>query len=226
MITPEHDQTETHDPIPLDVQYSLDRAHERLIEEFAGTFGRETVRQLLDHSYATLSARARVPQFVPLLAEKFARQRMQASSHRRTGDERTAVLFLCVHNAGKSQMALGLFEKYAAGRALAWSGGSEPGAEINPDAVAAMAEIGIDITGEFPKPWTEETLRAADVIVTMGCGDACPVYPGKRYLDWTFEGDLSGAAGARNARDQIEARVLGLLGELGLEVAARESATV
>lgn len=213
--------TPHRDPIPLDQEFALDRAYERLVDEFAGAFGRETVRVLLDHSYDVLRDKARIPQYLPLLAEKFARQRMLASSHRAHGqDERPAVLFLCVHNAGKSQMALGLFEKHAGGRAVGWSGGSEPGSEISPDAVAAMAEVGIDITGEFPKPWTEETLRAADVIVTMGCGDACPVYPGKRYLDWTFEGDLSGISGARNARDQIERRVLALLAEIGVTAAA------
>jgi protein-tyrosine-phosphatase len=90
------------------------------------------------------------------------------------------VLFLCVHNAGRSQMALGWFNHLADGRAVAWSGGSEPGSEINKAAVAAMAEVGIDITGEFPKPWTQEIVQAADVVVTMGCGDSCPLVPGKR----------------------------------------------
>jgi arsenate reductase (thioredoxin) len=92
-----------------------------------------------------------------------------------------AVLFLCVHNAGRSQMALGWFNALAGGRAVAWSGGSEPAREINPSAISAMAEVGIDITGEYPKPWTDDVVRAADVVVTMGCGDTCPFYPGKRY---------------------------------------------
>ena len=98
-----------------------------------------------------------------------------------------AVLFLCVHNAGRSQMALGWFNHLAAGRAIAWSGGSEPGSELNQDVVKAMAEVGIDISKEFPKPWTDEFLEAADVVVTMGCGDACPLVPGKRYEDWDLE---------------------------------------
>ena len=97
------------------------------------------------------------------------------------------MLFLCVHNAGRSQMALGWFNHLAGDRAVAWSGGSEPGTEINPAAIAAMAEVGIDITGEFPKPWTEEIVQAADVVITMGCGDACPLYPGKRYEDWELD---------------------------------------
>jgi protein-tyrosine-phosphatase len=95
-------------------------------------------------------------------------------------DARPSVLFLCVHNAGRSQMALGWFQHLARGRAVAWSGGSEPGDQVNPAAVLVMAEVGIDITAEFPKPWTDEMVRAADVVVTMGCGDACPVFPGKR----------------------------------------------
>ena len=97
------------------------------------------------------------------------------------------MLFLCVHNAGRSQMALGWFNHLAGGRAIAWSGGSEPADEVNPAAVAAMAEVGIDIATEFPKPWTDEIVRAADVVVTMGCGDACPFFPGKRYEDWELD---------------------------------------
>jgi protein-tyrosine-phosphatase len=127
------------------------------------------------------------------------------------------VLFLCVHNAGRSQMALGWFNHLAGGRAVAWSGGSEPAKEINPSAVLAMAEVGIDITHEFPKPWTDEIVQAADVVVTMGCGDACPLYPGKRYEDW----ELTDPAGkdvdaVRPIRDDIERRVRALLESLGV----------
>jgi protein-tyrosine-phosphatase len=131
-----------------------------------------------------------------------------------------AVLFLCVHNAGRSQMALGWFDRLAAGRAMAWSGGSEPGDHINPSAVAAMAEIGIDITGELPKPWTEEVVRAADVVITMGCGDACPVFPGKRYEDWALD-DPAGqdVEAVRPIRDEIGDRVRTLLVELGVQPA-------
>jgi protein-tyrosine-phosphatase len=134
----------------------------------------------------------------------------------RVGDAGTPiVLFLCVHNAGRSQMALGWFNHLAGGRAVAWSGGSEPGAEINPAAVAAMAEVGIDSTAEFPKPWTEEIVKAADVVVTMGCGDACPLYPGQRYVDWELD-DPAGldVAAVRPIRDEIRTRVAALLDEL------------
>ena len=130
-----------------------------------------------------------------------------------------AVLFLCVHNAGRSQMALGWFRFLARDRAVAWSGGSEPADTVNPSAVAAMAEVGIDITGEFPKPWTDEVVRAADVVVTMGCGDACPVYPGTRYVDWELDDPAGQDVGAvRPIRDEIERRVRALLLELGVPV--------
>ena len=132
-------------------------------------------------------------------------------------DGTPTVLFLCTHNAGRSQMALGFFHHLAGRGAVAWSGGSEPAYEINPSAVAAMAERGIDITGEYPKPWTDEIVRAADVVVTMGCGDACPVFPGKRYLDWELD-DPAGKslAEVRPVRDEIERRVRALLAELNV----------
>ena len=127
------------------------------------------------------------------------------------------VLFLCVHNAGRSQMALGWFNHLAGDRAVAWSGGSEPASEINPAAVAAMAEVGIDITGEYPKPWTDEIVRAADVVVTMGCGDACPFYPGKRYEDWELDDPAGqGVEAVRPIRDEIEQRVRALLASLSV----------
>ncbi len=125
------------------------------------------------------------------------------------------VLFLCVHNAGRSQMALGWFNHLAGDRAAAWSGGSEPAASVNPSAVAAMAEIGIDISRESPKRWTDETVRAADVVITMGCGDACPVFPGKRYEDWVLTDPAGrGVDEVRPIRDEIDRRVRSLLSEL------------
>jgi arsenate reductase len=125
------------------------------------------------------------------------------------------VLFLCVHNAGRSQMALGWFDHLADGRALAFSAGSEPVAEVNPVAVAAMAEAGIDITAARPRRWTEADLERADVVVTMGCGDTCPYVPGTRYEDWPLV-DPAGQdlAAVRPIRDQIEARVRTLLDAL------------
>ena len=122
------------------------------------------------------------------------------------------VLFLCVHNAGRSQMALGWFNHLARDRAVGWSGGSEPGDQVNPSAVAAMAEVGIDIAKEFPKPWTDEIVRTADVVITMGCGDACPFFPGIRYEDWQLEDPAGqGLEAVRPIRDEIEQRVRVLL---------------
>ena len=125
------------------------------------------------------------------------------------------VLFLCVHNAGRSQMAAGWLRRLGGEGVDVYSGGSEPANEINTAAIEAMAEVGIDIGTEYPKPWTDEMVEAADVVVTMGCGDACPVYPGKRYLDW----DLPDPAGkpvekVRPIRDEIDRRVRALLDEL------------
>ena len=136
-------------------------------------------------------------------------------------DSKPNVLFLCVHNAGRSQMALGFFTHHAGDAATAWSGGSEPGDQVNPAAVAAMAERGIDIAGEYPKRWTDEIVRAADVVITMGCGDACPVFPGKRYEEWILD-DPAGrdVADVRPIRDEIERRVIALLDELGVPARA------
>jgi arsenate reductase (thioredoxin) len=127
------------------------------------------------------------------------------------------VVFLCVHNAGRSQMAAGWTEYLAGDGVEVFSGGSDPASEVNPSAIAVMAEIGIDISDESPKPWTNEVVRAADVIVTMGCGDSCPVFPGKRYLDW----DVRDPAGlsideVRPIRDEIGDRVRRLLEELAI----------
>jgi protein-tyrosine-phosphatase len=129
--------------------------------------------------------------------------------------EAPEVLFVCVHNAGRSQMAAGFLDNLADGRVSVRSAGSEPGEEINPQAVEAMAERGIDLSEKLPKPLTDDGVRAADVVITMGCGDACPIYPGKRYEDW----DLEDPAGkdletVRRIRDEIEARVQRLVGEL------------
>jgi protein-tyrosine-phosphatase len=132
---------------------------------------------------------------------------------------RPTVLFLCVHNAGRSQMALGWFNHLAGDRALALSGGSEPADQVNPSAVAAMAEAGIDITSEQPKRWTDEMFGAADVVITMGCGDSCPYVPGKRYEDWPLDDPAGrGVDAVRPIRDEIEKRVRELLASLDIRV--------
>ena len=125
------------------------------------------------------------------------------------------VLFVCVHNAGRSQMAAALMDHHAAGRARVRSAGSAPASEINPAVVAVMGELGLDLTKEFPKPLTGAAVQAADVVITMGCGDACPIYPGKRYLDWELD-DPAGKTTdqVRPIRDNIDTRVQQLLAEL------------
>jgi protein-tyrosine-phosphatase len=206
--------------LSIDQQLALRRAATNLRSEFDGTFSTETIELFLQTSYDQFADRARFTHFLPLMAERFARQRLRALAkvEGRIAGGVPVVLFLCVHNAGRSQMALGWFNHLAGDRAVAWSGGSEPGIEINPAAIEAMAEVGIDITGEFPKPWTEEIVQAADVVVTMGCGDACPLYPGTRYEDWELD-DPAGldVAAVRPVRDEIRARVEALLSQIGVD---------
>jgi arsenate reductase (thioredoxin) len=125
------------------------------------------------------------------------------------------VLFVCVHNAGRSQMAAGLLDRLGEGQIHVRSAGSEPADRLHPNVVAAMAEVGVDLAKEFPKPLTDEAVRSAEVVITMGCGDACPIYPGKRYEDWELE-DPEGKdlETVRRIRDEIDSRVRALLSEL------------
>jgi arsenate reductase (thioredoxin) len=200
----------------------LRRASQRIRQEFEGVFGPETIEAVLADSIDRLTSTARISTFVPLLAERFTRERLHAAA-RQKGTMMTTkptVLFLCVHNAGRSQMAAGWLQHLGGDEVNVLSGGSAPAAGVNPAAVEAMREVGIDIADAYPKPWTSETLGAADVVVTMGCGDACPVIPGKRYLDWELE-DPAGmtAEETRPIRNEIEQRVRRLLAELQIEPA-------
>ena len=211
----EHEQ---HHDLSIDQQLALRTAATRLHGEFDGTFGTETIEQFLHSSYDQFASHSTIPHFLPLPAERFARQRLHAlakvEGHH---DGKPTVLFLCVHNAGRSQMAMGFFQHLAGDQAVAWSGGSEPGAELNAAAVAAMRERGIDISEEFPKPWTDEVVRAADVVISMGCGDACPIFPGKRYEEWTLDDPAEqDVEHVRPIRDGIERRVRQLLDELNV----------
>jgi arsenate reductase (thioredoxin) len=202
-----------------DQRLALRTAAASLRTDFEGIFGQETIERFLASSYDQFAHRSSVANFLPLMAERFARMRLKALAkvEGKHDDGIPIVLFLCTHNAGRSQMALGWFNHLAGDRAVAWSGGSEPGDEVNPSAVAAMAEAGINIAREFPKPWTDEIVRAADVVVTMGCGDACPVFPGKRYVDWELDDPHGKGVGAvRPIRDEIERRVRRLLDELAV----------
>jgi arsenate reductase (thioredoxin) len=213
--------TEPTDLLTTDQTLAMKTAARRLRQEFEGAFGVETIEQFLVTSYDQFASRASVANFLPLLAERFARQRLQAMAkvEGKAIDGVPIVLFLCVHNAGRSQMALGWFNHLAGDQAIAWSGGSEPASEVNPSAIAAMAEVGIDIAKEYAKPWTDEIVQAADVVVTMGCGDACPIFPGKRYEDWTLDDPAGmGVEAVRPIRDEIGQRVRRLLEELGVAV--------
>ena len=205
--------------LSIDQKHALKTAATRLHTEFGEHFGVETIERFLHSSYDQFAGRATIPNFLPLLAERWARQRLNALARveGKITDTKPTVLFLCTHNAGRSQMALGFFNHLAGDQGVAWSGGSEPGNEINPSAVQAMAEVDIDITREFPKPWTDEIVQAADVVVTMGCGDACPFFPGKRYENWELPDPAGQSVDAvRPIRDDIEERVRRLLNELGI----------
>ena len=202
-------------------QLQIREAAVRLQRRFAGQLNAETIERFLMDSLEYLVQRATTSTWVPLLAERFARDRLRALI-RLESDAATlnpSVLFLCVHNAGRSQMAAGWMRQLAGDDVDVYSGGSEPAESVNRAAVAAMAEVGIDISGEIPQPWADEIVRAADVVVTMGCGDACPVFPGKRYLDWEIE-DPSGLSvdQVRPIRDDIEQRVRHLMSELEIPV--------
>ncbi|MDP1878163.1 MAG: arsenate reductase ArsC [Actinomycetota bacterium] len=213
--------TYLRDDIPLEHMVVLRSSSALLQREFEGTFGTETIERFLHSSYDEFGTRLSNDKYLTTFAERFARERLKALARveGKSDDGRPIVLFLCTHNAGRSQMALGFFRALAGDRALAWSGGSEPGNQVNPAAVAAMAELGIDISGEYPKPWTDEIVRAADVVVTMGCGDACPVFPGKRYEDWVLT-DPAGldVDSVRPIRDEVKARVEDLLTRLDVRV--------
>ncbi len=207
--------------LSLAQRHALTEAAVRLQREFDCTFNLETIQRYLDDSLERLSGAVYLD-YVSLLAERFARERLTAIAQMEglLVSDTPTVLFLCVHNAGRSQMASGWLRHLAGDRVQVLSGGSAPAETINPSAVEAMAEKGIDITDQYPKPWTDETVGVADVIVSMGCGDACPVLPGKRYLDWELEDPAGkGVDSVRPIRDDIEQRVRRLMDELGVETA-------
>lgn len=189
---------------------------EKLTQEFQGVFSLETVERYVSESIDRMEG-ARLTDFLPLFVHRFSRQRLiaLAQSEGTITKEVPEVLFVCVHNAGRSQMAAGLLNKLAGGKVHVRTAGSDPADSINPAVAQAMEEVGVDLSQEFPKPLTDEFVRAADAVITMGCGDACPIYPGKRYEDW----ELDDPAGedletVRRIRDDIESRVQALLDEL------------
>jgi arsenate reductase (thioredoxin) len=200
----------------------LEKGLDHLSDEFAGTFSAETVERYMAESLEALGG-ARLKNFVPLFVHRFARERLRALGQVQGTIAKTVpeVLFVCVQNAGRSQMAAALLDHCAEGGVHVRSAGSAPADELNPDVIAAMSELGIDVSKEFPKPMTDEVVQAADAVITMGCGDACPIYPGKRYEDWEVddpaETDLDGV---RRIRDDISDRVRRLLAEVTAPVGA------
>jgi arsenate reductase len=195
----------------------LDRIAEDLAARFVGTFAAETVDRCVRESYALLADRAGVTRHLPSLASRFAADRLSALivANLPPGQRVPQVLFVCVQNAGRSQMAAGILRHLAGDGVHVRTAGSAPGSAVRAVIVTALDEIGVPIGGEYPKPLTDDVVRAADVVITMGCGDACPVYPGRRYLDWNFEDPVGlPLARVREIRDDIDVRVRDLLASL------------
>ncbi len=198
----------------------VEKAAKALTGEFEGIFSPETIARFIAES-VDLLGESRVNVFVPVLAHRFARERLKAlgQADGLIVKEQPEVLFVCVHNAGRSQIAAGLVTLRSGGAVHVRSAGSAPVDRVNPLVLAAMEELGVDLEEAFPKPLTDEVVRAADVVITMGCGDACPIYPGKRYEDWVV-GDPAEATSldeVRAIRQEIDIRVRRLVAELGAE---------
>lgn len=195
----------------------LHRIADDLAVRFRGVFSPETIDRYVTESYALLAERARLTRFLPSLTSRFAGDRLQALAavENRVTDDAPEILFVCVQNAGRSQMASAILRSLAGEQVRVRTAGSQPAEFVNPLVVRALDEIGIPLAGEYPKPLTDEVIRAADYVITMGCGDACPVYPGRRYLDWDLADPVGlPLSGVRAVRDDISLRVRGLLAEI------------
>jgi arsenate reductase len=204
-------------PITPALTAEYTRIVDDLTYRYDGVFNRDTVQQAVEAARATLGPVAKIANFLPILTERFARDQLLAAaqSEGKVATDIPEILFVCVHNAGRSQMAAALARHLSAGKVHVRSAGSQPTQQIHPLTIQALAERGINITQAFPKPLTDDVVHAADVIITMGCGDACPVFPGKRYEDW----GVADPAGqpievVRAIRDDIQARVTTLLGQV------------
>ncbi len=201
---------------------ALEDATRRLAGRFRGVFSEETVAGVVQDSYEQLGDRPTVgPNFMPIFIERFARERLEAVAQAEglVAKALPEVLFVCVHNSGRSQMAAALTHELSNGQVRVRSAGSHPTETVDPVVVEAMSEVRIDVRMEFPKPLTDEVVRAADVVITMGCGDACPVYPGKHYEDWK----IADPAGqplevVRRIRYDIHHHVADLLAALHVEL--------
>jgi protein-tyrosine-phosphatase len=209
-----------HFALSTDQRLQIRQSAVALERRWEGRINVETIERFMTESLDMILPNAHITTWIPVLVERLTDDRLRALMRLESTrtDLNPSVLFLCVHNAGRSQIAAGFMRQLADDKVDVFSGGSTPADGVNQAVVAAMAEKGIDISGELPQPWADETVRAADVIVVMGCGDACPVYPGKRYVDWELD-DPAGKSveEVRPIRDEIERRVRGLLAELGVE---------
>ena len=208
---------------------ALEEATRVLTGRFRGVFSEETVARVVQDSYEQLGERPTVgPNFMPIFVERFARERLEAVAQTEglVAKALPEVLFVCEHNSGRSQIAAALTHELSNGRVAVRSAGSHPTEKINPIVVQAMSELGIDVRMEFPKPLTDEVVRAADVVITLGCGDACPVYPGKRYEDWPVA-DPAGQPleTVRRIRYDVHHHVTELLDELGIAIVADSEPT-
>ncbi|GAA1526814.1 ArsR family transcriptional regulator [Agromyces terreus] len=200
--------------VEVDVDPILDRVIQDLGERFRGTFGSETVERYVRESYELLAARPSPGPRVPSLAARFAADRLEALARAEPMPTRVVpeVLFVCVQNAGRSQMASAILRHLAGDKVHVRTAGSDPASEVRSSVLTALDEIGVPLAGEYPKPLTDEVVRAADVVITMGCGDACPIYPGRRYLDWDLPDPVGKPlADVRDIRDDIERRIRELL---------------
>lgn len=198
----------------------LHRISARLADRFAGIFAAETVERYVFESYTALARTAKITAYLPATTEHFASDRLNAlaKSKGAVASEVPEVLFVCVQNAGRSQMAAALLTVEAKGRIKVRSAGSLPAAELDPAVVTAMTEMGLDLSRNYPKPLTDDVVRASDVVITMGCGDSCPIYPGKRYEDWELPDPADQPLETvREIRDQIHARVKTLVASLTKE---------
>ncbi|MGW1028795.1 arsenate-mycothiol transferase ArsC [Streptomyces sp. NPDC002577] len=189
----------------------------RLALRHRGHFSPETIQGVVTDSYARLAEHARVRTHLVVLAEHLATERLDAPAHIEgaPGSGLPRVLFVCSHNAGRSQMAAALLAHRAGGHVVVSSAGTHPAAEVEPAVAQVLTEAGVDLMDAFPKPLTDEVVQAADIVITMGCGDACPIVPGRRYLDWPVT-DPEGARSplVRGIRDEIDAHVTKLLASL------------
>lgn len=203
------------------------RISNRLADRFTGVFAAETVERYVFESYTALARTARINAYLPATTEHFANDRLNAlaKSKGSVASEAPEVLFVCVQNAGRSQIAAALLNVEAKGRIRVRSAGSMPASELDASVVTVMSEMGLDLSKNYPKPLTDDVVRASDAVITMGCGDSCPIYPGKHYEDWVLT-DPAGQSleTVREVRDEIHERVKTLVASLLDPTGPREEA--